>query len=296
MADHYYVPRTSDMERRDMVETFVQFANKLEPDHKYLDNGWSELDRDNVDASNCQSYQAKCGPRRNGGAGFGVNVDYVNGESAESFLRLLTHEVVHLSIGTSYNNPGHPPKFWNKFSEYANRVLLDWHDYVSIFDESMHRSRYIDSCVSDPSPNVVDGRSETAYECQSRVAEQLGCNPDDRIDNIGNTNLVTKMNGRETYMRQVSKFTYEFEPLSRDQLMAWTRKNTPTLSAGKNSWQFTAPLAEKSHGRYRIDPSLAQEDEQEEEHVRASALYYKAQERSRARIALSSNRGRLSFS
>ena len=262
------------MNEDEIIDVLVRFANELQPKHKYRDEH-KDYEKDDVEVAYCSRYHAKCGPRH-GGMGFSINQEYINTTTPESFLRLLTHELVHLSIGTGYNDPGHPPEFWVRFGEYANRVLANWSDYDALFAESLRKGVYIDECIDDPNPAMVDRRSETSYEAQAKIAHTLGCVPDERIDGLGNTVVYSSSDERNATKEEADSFTFEFTPMKPEDLLKWTRKHSDALSAGKNSWVFEPPYAEKYHGRVHVDPELAP-GSKEEEHVRASALYYYAQ-------------------
>jgi hypothetical protein len=277
------------MNKDEIIDAVVSFTNELQPEHKYVDNPYP-ITTDDVDVGYCSRYSAKCGPRSSGGINYSVNQSYVNSTSTESLLRLMTHEVVHLSIGTSYNDPGHPPSFWRKFAKYADSVLYNWSDYNKLFNESLQKGRYTDSCIDDPNAAVVDGRSQTAYEVQEQIAHCLGCVPDEHIDGLGNTVVVsrTKRNkDRNSTVESVDKMSFKFEPLEPTELLKWTRKHNDVLTAGKRSWTYEPPFAKKQHGRIEVDPELAPCPRQEEL-VRASALYYYAQNHSSAHVYVES--------
>lgn len=161
--------------REEHLHRFVAVANIVEPKHSYRDP-WP-ITPDDVDFGYHQHRMgpwASCGPKNAFSArpiDYRIDTKSFNSWSLERQLAVITHELVHLSIGHNYDVAVHPPAFWNRMALYAQRVLDEFHTIESEWGVSLEPAVYRDAVINDPNDSTVDRRYETVDEVQRRLEQ-----------------------------------------------------------------------------------------------------------------------------
>jgi len=161
--------------RKEHLDRFVAVANAIEPEHSYADP-WP-ITPDNVDFGYCQHnarYWAKCGPRNGVGStyvGYKIDTTTFNSWIAERQLAVITHELVHLSIGHNYDVAVHPPAFWDRMAFYAQTVCDHFLEIQDAWVMDLDIDEYKDQVITDPNSSTVDRRYESVDEVQARMEQ-----------------------------------------------------------------------------------------------------------------------------
>jgi hypothetical protein len=278
------LPQAKYMEDKDITAAFARFCQRLQPVHQYTDK--PDYDRRNFQTQRIRSDSntwARCGAKSNGKHLFGYNADQITDHSTGWLLGLFTHEAVHLRIGTVYGEAGHPSEFYDLYEDYVRAVMSSFIDYANIFDGNVDRMEFREFLIDDPVAGTVDRRSMTIFEAQSRLADVAGLDLSDHYSPFGKSRFYTSRNPVDLMFNVInnaaqSQITWEFVPMSQEDIAAWTRKRNDVVQSGTRDgdWYCKPPRARQVNhpGRtmYRVDPNLAAQPEYD--HVRASIAYH----------------------
>jgi len=166
------------IERSDILTLFVKMVNLCEPDHMY--DFEYPIKESDVEFSWTTKYWARCGPQKTG-AYYAINMTWAEKQSIENLLSTTVHEIGHLNYGVEYNQPGHPPKFWEAMARYAKTATENWDKVNSWLENSADLRIFKRSVVNDPNAMVVDRRIETVGERRKKQAKLLEENPEEMV-------------------------------------------------------------------------------------------------------------------
>lgn len=156
---------------------FVLLVNKA-----YNGKDFTPLNEDVIIYQTTSSKIAKCGTTADN-VFFACNEDWWNNVTPGKRIGLLCHEVAHL-IDTN-----HSPEFWEEVTNVYQTAESLHNELETLLDTAINFAETRDFLVHDPSTATVDNRTETAYECRKRIANEIGYNGD--ITPFSNMRIVT---------------------------------------------------------------------------------------------------------
>lgn len=179
--------------REDYHDAFVAAVNHIEPEHSHY-NGTHQYEIRRKDGDphemwpmalselettakkSTSSKWATAGPRSKQGnhAKFAIDIDYFERHSTERCAAIIVHEVTHITVGsfTTVQAGGHPPRFWETYCEYAERIQ-DRLDVMGQYIGDIDREGFLEEVAEGPNGTMVDRRYETVEERKALMRERL---------------------------------------------------------------------------------------------------------------------------
>lgn len=148
------MPNPSQLEHRDILNSFCKVINIVEPEHPYSSSPYP-IETKHIAYSYKQSsssYYASCGPRNSIQyvVSFKADREYFNDICMERILAIFTHEVTHVTVGSHSDKEhgAHPPRFWREFGFNAHILLDNW-DEVTDYFGPIDKTKFIGHIIAD---------------------------------------------------------------------------------------------------------------------------------------------------
>lgn len=152
--------------KQNVYDLFVECVNLCEPHHDFIDNPYPITERqvEHTWCTSSGSYRAKCGPKLGPAVvHFSIDDSTVCKLSEAACLRMIVHELTHITEHSDTPGSAHNPRFWKTMMRNA-RTIMDNLDSIESLQSTVREQDFAYFCVHNPNRSMVDGRMRTVKE------------------------------------------------------------------------------------------------------------------------------------